>query len=309
MSREIALDLSRYNTVERLGSLVEDTASLAIEASTDKDLPRVNPHFYVKRGEDYVIAPGRDKRDVSNMFAEGFPATVAALEIRKKLLIEKDFTYVWISPEGKYPESRIEVGSKKTKRNGEIEYLKCYGISTTLSREKCLELGQLLVSISKKDSPFPISPEELESLPIQVQVPKDQDPFEYLSKIIELPEANRWPSILTKEADKNKSKAVKVASSVTKAIRDNPTVVCSNPIGYGAYIETQMMHQGFGMDPEKFGCGVSNNNIRSSSAPNQEAFTMKASVIEGWHSGTCRVCQTPTWVGPCNICKPCEAKF
>ena len=30
---------------------------------------------------------------------------------------------------------------------------------------------------------------------------------------------------------------------------------------------------------------------------------------EGWHGGTCRICHASTWVGPCNICKPCEAKL
>ena len=30
---------------------------------------------------------------------------------------------------------------------------------------------------------------------------------------------------------------------------------------------------------------------------------------ESWHSGTCRVCGSVTWVGPCSICKPCESKL
>lgn len=33
------------------------------------------------------------------------------------------------------------------------------------------------------------------------------------------------------------------------------------------------------------------------------------SEVESWHSGTCRVCGSSTWVGPCSICKPCESKF
>jgi len=32
------------------------------------------------------------------------------------------------------------------------------------------------------------------------------------------------------------------------------------------------------------------------------------SEVDGWHSGTCRVCGTSTRVGPCSICKPCESK-
>jgi len=33
------------------------------------------------------------------------------------------------------------------------------------------------------------------------------------------------------------------------------------------------------------------------------------SETKDWHSGVCRVCGITTWVGPCSICKPCEAKF
>jgi len=28
-----------------------------------------------------------------------------------------------------------------------------------------------------------------------------------------------------------------------------------------------------------------------------------------WHQGTCRICGSSTWVGPCSICKPCESKL
>jgi len=33
------------------------------------------------------------------------------------------------------------------------------------------------------------------------------------------------------------------------------------------------------------------------------------SEVEGWYSGTCRICGGSTWVGPCSICKPCESKL
>ncbi len=265
MLKEIALDLKRYSTPERLGSLVQDTASLAIEASTNDKLPRVNPHFYVKRGEDYVIAPGRDKRDVINMFAEGDPATTAAKEIRNMLLNDKgNFAYVWISPSGEWPESRVEIGAKKTKRNGEVEYLKCYGISTSLSPEACLETAQLLVSISEKNHIYPQSPDDLKSLAIKIQIPEGIDPFEYLSKLINFPEQNRWSSILTSVADKNKAKAMKAAVIATESVRLNPHVIYSSPIEWGAYIETRMKYEGFGMDPERFGCGGSNITSTSS---------------------------------------------
>jgi hypothetical protein len=31
--------------------------------------------------------------------------------------------------------------------------------------------------------------------------------------------------------------------------------------------------------------------------------------VQEWHSGSCRICGSSTWVGPCNICKPCESKL
>lgn len=47
------------------------------------------------------------------------------------------------------------------------------------------------------------------------------------------------------------------------------------------------------------------------SLPLSELILSNSFITElgGWHDGTCRVCHASTWVGPCNICKPCEAKF
>ncbi len=262
MSKEIALDLRRYTTPERLGSLIFDTASLAIEAA-DSELPRVNPHFFIKKGEDYVIAPGKDKRDISEMFIKDDSATNAALEIRKKLLTEDDnFSYVWISGPGPWPETRIQVGTKKITQSKKFEYLKMYDISTaSLPKDKCLQLGQLLVSISPEEVDYPKDIDSLREMVIKIQIPEGQDPFAYLSKLIELPEKKIWKSILEGVADKNKAKAVRVAVNATKSVRLNPNVIYTDPIGYGAYIENRMGHEGFGMNPKRFGCGNSNNSL------------------------------------------------
>ena len=311
MSKEIALDLRRYDTSEKLGSLIFDTASLAIEAS-ETDMPRVNPHFFVKKPEGRVIAPGRDKRDVLEMFVDGDPATEAAKEIRRLLLEDKgNFAYVWISPPGHWPEARVEVGARKTKRNGEIEYLKCYGISTSLSAEECLAVGQLLVSISPRGINFPETPDELRGIVMKLGIPDGVDPFEYLSGIIELPEKDRFPSILDGTADKNKMNVVKAAVVATEPVRSNPSVIYSNPIGYGAYIENRMKHGGYEMNPNKFGCGASNNEIVSSLSPYYQTGTKEPlfSSTESWHSGICRICHAPTLVGPCSICSICEKQF
>ncbi len=273
MLKEIALDLKRYDTPEKLGSLVNDTASLAIEAS-ETGIPRVNPSYFVKHGESHVIAPGRDKRDILKMFAVDTPDTEAAKKIKDMLLNDtKNDAYVWISPADPYPESRIQVGVKKITKSGRSTYMKRYDISTTLSPRDCLYLGQMLVSISKDNVDFPINPNDLRSIIIKLKIPADQNPFEYLSKLIELPEKDRWKSILDGTADKNKAKAVKAAVIATAPVRLNPHVIYSAPAEYGAYVETQMRNEGYGMDPEKFGCGGSNTTFVSSGSSYTETVT------------------------------------
>lgn len=312
MIKEIALDLRRYDTPEKMGSLINDTASLAIEAS-ETGMPRVNPSYFIKSGNDYVIAPGRDKRDVSNMFVPEDVSTLAANEIRKMLLEDnKNNTYIWISPSGEWPETRIQVGVKKTTKSQKFEYLKRYDISTTLSPKKCLLIGQMLISMSDEQIEFPKHPNDLRGLVIKLAIPKDINPFEYLANIVELPESDRWKSILDGRADKNKANAVKAAVVATLPVRLYPHVIYSSPVTYGAYIETQMRYEGYGMDPVKFGCGSS--NISSLSTDGFSYIESYASILnyigsESWHTGTCRVCRTATWVGPCSICKSCESSL
>jgi len=311
MSTEIALDLRRYNTPEKLGSLINDTASLSIEAS-ETGLPRVNPSYFVKRGENYAIVPGKDKRDVMKMFVIDDPATDAAKKIRELLLEDgQNDAYVWISPSNPWPETRIQVGAKKTTKSERFEYLKRYDISTTLSPEQCLYLGQMLVSMSTVEMEFPKKPDDLRNVIIKLRIPSDRDPFEYLSTLIELPEKDRWQSILDGSADKNKAKAVKAATIATELIRLNPHIIYTAPVEYGAYVETRMRQEGCGMDPAKFGCGASNTSLTSTDSMFTETITpfLSHSEIEGWHNGVCRICESSTWVGPCNICKPCESKL
>jgi len=309
MSIEIALDLRRYDTPEKLGSLINDTASLSIEAS-ETGIPRVNPSYFIKRSKNYVIAPGRDKRDVLNMFVSDDPATKAAEKIKEMLLTDKQNNiYVWISPSDPWPETRIQVGAKKITKSGRFEYLKRYDISTTLSPERCLYLGQLLVSMSADEMEFPQKPDDLRSVIIKLKVPQGWDPFEYLSAFIELPEKNIWESILDGTADKNKAKAVKAAAIATEPVRLNPHVIYLSPIEYGTYVETRMRQEGFGMDPARFGCGASNTTIASSFYSETSTPIPIYSEIDSWHGGVCRICGNSTWVGPCSICKPCESKL
>lgn len=295
MFKEIALDLRRYDTPEKLGSLVFDTASLAIEASDEAGIPRVNPHYFIKRGENYVGAPGKDKRDVADMFVPGDLGTKAAKEIRRRLIEDtSNFAYVWISAQDPWPEARIEIGAKKLTKSKRFDYIKAYGISTTLSPEGCLKLGQFLVSISPKDYEFPTSTKELRSQVIKLSVPEGQDPFEFLSKIIDLPEKNIFQSILDGSADKNKAGAIKAAVIATEPVRSNPQVIYLNPFVYGAYVEDRMEYLGFEMNPTKFGCGASNKSALDSTTTtaNEYGFNTPTST-EGKFVKNCGSCGKP----------------
>lgn len=301
MSKEIALDLRRYTTREKLSSLPFDTASLAIEAATS-DIPRVNPHFFVKTHDGQVIAPGRDKRDVELMFDPNDPAAGPAKEIINHLKKDREnFAYVWISAPGPWPEARLEIGAKKRTKSGRADYIKAYGISTSLDEDSCLRLGQLLVSISPEEAEFPISSSELRSMLVKLDIPSDRDPFEYLSTLIDLPEKNIFESILDGSADKNKAKALKAAVKSTKPVLEHPEVIYSSPISYGAYIETRMGMEGFEMDPARFGCGASNKEFSTASGASEYNSTRTDSREA---LGSCQNCHTTTGVA-CGWCKMC----
>ncbi|AKM83149.1 hypothetical protein A2422_03785 [Candidatus Woesebacteria bacterium RIFOXYC1_FULL_31_51] len=276
MSKEqfIALDLRRYDTPQKLASLNNDTASLVIEASNTGN-PRVNPHHYIKRERNKVIAPGIDRRDVSEMFVRNDPLTPAGEEIRKLLLEDtENFAYVWISPPNPWPETRIDIGAKRITKSKKFEYFESYGISTTLSKDDCLKLGQLLVSVSSNNYLFPQNLDDLKSIVIKLEIPPEKDPFSYLSEIIKLPEKEIFQSILDGTAVKNKAKALKKATIVNKPIMKNLSVIYSNPFEYGAYIETEMEKAGFGMNLEKSGCGKSNITLLNTNGLNTETQTL-----------------------------------
>lgn len=283
----IALDLENYNP-STLDNIIEDTASLAIEAANDPNTPRVNVHYYVKRGEDWAISPGRDKRDVLQKFSNETEidkqTSIAGEKIRGTLLDEPVGTvFVWISPMQPYPETRIVVGVKKQTISKKYQYLECYGISTTLSRQDSLLLMQFLVSLSDRKHNYPDDPEELRSLVVNLNVPDDTDPFKYLSELIKLPETDRFESILNGKAKKIKSQAVKAAAIATSKARNNPQIIYIDPIGQGSYIESYMGMLGFGMNPKGSGCGISNTdalNIYSSTATEFNPYSNQYSMVD-----------------------------
>lgn len=298
MLKEIALDLRRYFTPDRLGSLVQDTASLAIEAS-DTGSPRVNPHFLIKRGGDYAMAPGKDKRDVKEMYATDGSGTAAGLEIRKLLLTDQvGSTYVWISAPDPWPEARIQIGTKKLTRSKKFEYLKMYDISAPLlSKERCLELGQFLTSISSRELEYPKNTDSLRDLTIKVDIPNNRDPFEYLSTLIDLSENTSWESVLNGAADKNKIRAIRAAGEARNTTIKDPSIIYQSPTFAGAQIEMAMRKAGFGMNPSFFGCGISNTEALTYSSA-----TYLLSVSSEGEATHCPNCSTKLVCGHCKTC-------
>ncbi len=72
------------------------------------------------------------------------------------------------------------------------------------------------------------------------------------------------------------------------------------------YVIEEMKRSGF-LGRNSISCpGV--NTTFSDLIDSRSSITILSEVQE-WHSGTCRVCGSSTWVGPCSICKPCESKF
>jgi hypothetical protein len=72
------------------------------------------------------------------------------------------------------------------------------------------------------------------------------------------------------------------------------------------FVIDEMQRNGF-LGEKSISCSGGSTNF--SNLIDSRVSISISSEIQGWHGGTCRVCGNSTWVGPCNICKPCEAKF
>ena len=145
--------------------------------------------------------------------------------------------------------------------------MKRYDISTTLSSEQCLLLGQLLASVSNENTNFPSVADKLSSTVFKIKTPFNKKPFEYLGELIGeyFPEERIFEAILGGTADKNKSETLKASKRVIVRLMSSPQIVYYSPRQIGAEIELAMRREGFGMDPQKFGCGSSNINSQGGS--------------------------------------------
>jgi len=284
MKQEIALDIRRYQTEERFSSLPQDTASLAIEASLNSEIPRVNVTFLIKnRKKEKVIVPGKDKRDVRKMFTEDDISSKAGNIIVDSLIKdEDDFVYFWISPSGPYPEARIEAGAKKTTPSGRADFIKRYDISTKAPRQQCLALGQLLASMVQEKIDFPQNPDQLREMIFKLKIPEGKDPFKYIVDLLydHIPEKHYLKNIIDGVVDRNKARILKTAHGIIREHSANYNYVISNPIWYGAYLETRMKQEGYGINFTTSGCGGSNESLMTSETEGVEKYAGVTSQIE-----------------------------
>ncbi len=72
-------------------------------------------------------------------------------------------------------------------------------------------------------------------------------------------------------------------------------------------IANEMRQKGF-LGEHSISCGTNINSVNSFSYTELSTPFFNYDV-DGWHAGTCRICGNATWVGPCEICKPCESKL
>jgi hypothetical protein len=73
------------------------------------------------------------------------------------------------------------------------------------------------------------------------------------------------------------------------------------------YVIDEMRRTGF-LGQNSISCAGGGTSTFSNLLDSRSSINIYGN-IEGWHSGTCRVCGAAGWVGPCSICKPCESKL
>ena len=93
-------------------------------------------------------------------------------------------------------------------------------------------------------------------------------------------------------------------TSFSKAIYYRDQVIS----GMSPYAVIEEMQRSGFLGENTISCPTGSTNSNNNYSNTTIGLEYNIDVI-GWHSGTCRVCGGSTWVGPCNICKPCESKF
>lgn len=194
-------------------------------------------------------------------------------QLEKWFLSNDSGIAVWISPRGNgtrpYPEEKIAIHRISYKPNGQ---------------------KVLLCSSHQFKTEFR-NPEDIRKF-IFTEDDSEESVFEIIAWLKKISEKS--VELNPDDTEKRRKQAIFYANQFSNG----------TPIEYIVY---HMEQTGFlGQNP--ISCGGGNKTTTPS---NTESLTVIPSYKESlsWHPGTCRVCGASTWVGPCDICKPCESNF
>jgi hypothetical protein len=315
MSTEKLFDTSLYSQASP-EVVAEDLAGLFIEAGTAPLEHRINARKLKIEGNKVIDpktgkeVPGSLKRStiLDNLEAD------SAEQFYTQLL--KGFPLVLsLSASGglsPYKDARINVGYRIS--DDEIEF---YGIPTLMNPETLLGRSLLLSEFSNM-SIFEIkNADQLRGVAIPIKIPPSEiSPWDFLEEVFPL-DSNAWQQIKQGRPWLFKDNALKDARSFAPKMVGMIRVARTERdfIFAGAYGERQMEERGWKLN---YGScpGKSNSELVGESVPGKsfvtDAFGNIRETTTKWeyHTGTCVNCgASGVAVGPCNICKTCEAKL
>ncbi len=299
-------------------SITEDLAGLVLEAGDKPLKERVNPRrFKIIEGQIIDTVTGE------NIFGRWIPSdklgkkenTSANLFYQHLQGNSEGAAILNISPSGgisPYKEGRINIGYKETD-----EDIVFYGIPTKLDPETLRLIAAKALSLlglrpSFIDSYIP-TPDDLRNKAIPVNIPKGEDPWLLLSKILPL-DGSIWESIFSGLPWKLKNEARAVAKEAATNAR--PMIErASSEYDYvhaGAYAERHMERAGFRID--HLGCpGVTNTQLLSDGSYTKDAYGNARATTsgEGKFVHNCGNCGTPIFavISAGYVCSKCGGTY
>ena len=266
---KLAFDTSLYRFSSGLQDLASDLSALALESAQESE-ERITPYqMVVVQGTGVIYS--ETGRDIQEGLRWESPADVfeseATLAIREQILQNQQerFLIVWISSPDLdlgYSEGRLVIGYSQWIDN--LFYVQSYGICTENSAARHLQWGKDLLTFSQSQKNISLKDaDHLRTTPILINLTENDDPFDYLEEIINLPEI--WARIKSGAADDLKEAALKKAQVIAQ--KANATLLRARTredfVRVGAYLEKEMQ-EAMGYQFRAGACGGSlNSNIFS----------------------------------------------
>lgn len=232
--------------------------------------------FYYEEKDNKLYDPVRDKFVAGSASGDKIEEGVIT-QVQEWFLSHDSGLGIWISPRG------------DGKRPYEDEQITIYRIAyKNIDADKPLQ-KVLLFGWHQFQTEFR-NPEDIRKF-IFTEDDKEESVFEiinWLKNISQKPVADSYGDI---------EKRIQQASNYAHLYKS----------GTDIYELTYKMDQTKFLGQNPIGCPPGTTTTNSSYTENVTSFLGYAET--SWHDGTCRVCGISTWVGPCSICKPCEAKL